>query len=60
MKNFIYFLFIVLLLHSLASMVGALCCLIGSQPGLAVISLVMSFIFYLIAKKYEKLWKALQ
>lgn len=60
MKNFIYVIYIAVLLHSLGAMVGAVGCLLSSQLGLSLIFLVMSFVFFIIARKYEKLWKALQ
>lgn len=57
MKHFMYIIFIVVLLHALGALVGSLGCFVGNQPGLSLVFLVMSLVFFLIAKKFEKLWK---
>lgn len=52
MKSFVFH---VVLVHSLASMVGAVGCLMASQVGLSLVFLVMSFLFFIIARGIEVL-----
>lgn len=44
----------IVLVHSLLAMIGALGCLISAQLGLSLAFLIMSFLFFIIARKIKE------